>query len=155
MTAAFTNICVPVWRDRNDKETEQFLTPQDQTPWSMGPITNYIAAASAISRCSLVGAHISWWAPGYHGWSEGPYNTVRDKVTFFCRSADGSVARVNVPGPLETIFSGNSSSVDFANPLVTAVVEGILADLAVAEGQPIVEVYRGLRSRVRNYTGPL
>jgi hypothetical protein len=155
MTAQFLNIAVPVWQDKNAKQTEQYLTPQAQTPVSLGPVAQYASAAQAISRCGLVGVHVANWAPVDGEASEGPYKTVRDKVVFFCRSGAGVLARVNIPGPLETIFLPDHETVDFDNPLVIAVVNAIFAELAVATGAPIIEVYRGLRQRVRNYVGPL
>lgn len=140
---------VPFWRDASGGQVTQFITLKDQSPAVLGDFAAVLANLEAVSDMASLGCWVTrWWANDGEP-SSGPYSGCRDRAQFIFRSAEGMLARVNVPGPKASIFLTDSETVDLSNADVEAFLDSVYAACADTHGNALVSVHSAKRVRVR------
>lgn len=148
MTIQYNQV-LAIWQDEGGGESTNFLSVQDQTPWSGGPYGALFTAMRDLSRAGNLAVQWSQNLNVVDPAAGGPYSTVKDRLTFVLVTADGRTGQLNLPAPREDIFVAGNVLVDMSNPLVQALVAQVTATLGASDGTPWVEVRQGVRSRIR------
>ena len=139
---------IPRWIDVNGGiVTQTFHSQSDPSP-PLGSLADVLTSMQAMTHCGLVYAQLAPIAVYNETPSAGAYQTVSDRAQIIVRSTAGTTGRINVPGPLESIFLPGTERVDFANPLVAGLMAAVFANLSDAYGNPWVTAVSGKRMKV-------
>lgn len=139
------------WVDQSGQGCTTQWATQSQSDAVPGGLLTLGAAAQAMSCAKLVAIQYSTTHIIGGVGTSGSYPSVWDRAVLLDKySGSRYNGQLQIPAPLASIFLSDNVTVDMSSPLVTAFVAQVLANLGDKAGNPVSQVTRGNRSRVRS-----
>lgn len=138
------------WKSMDGYKSTAFMTTQDNPDPALGSLANVGSTIQACSSAGLVYVERQPVLMVNTPPVAGPYPSIKDRAQIELRAADNSTGRVVIPAPIAAIFKPGGVYVDFANPLIVAVVAAITANLCSPTGSPWVEATSGKRTHLKS-----
>lgn len=147
---AYRQLLIPRWLDINGQTcTQSFHTVANPAP-SLGSAAAVIAAMQTLTHSGLVYTQLAPVETVDDTPGSGAYPSVTDRAQIILRSDIGTVGRINVPAPVDSMFLAGSERVDFSNADVMALLSAVFAALGDPNGNPWTAAVSGKRMKIRN-----
>lgn len=129
------------------RSTSQYWVAQAESNPAAGAPLALALGVQAISNNAVTSVEVLIHAknntPGVAG--TGPYDRVQDKAKLDFDALDGSTVTIQLPGPIQGIFTASNFKVDATDAAIVALVNALIANGRSAEGKPIVAFGGGYR----------
>jgi hypothetical protein len=147
--AKYWNSVLLVWEDLSGQQVTFQWNTQDQSNSVPGPLAALGASAQALSSCKLRAMQYVTTSLAAGAAATGDYPSAWDRAVMLTK-LENTYGQLQIPGPKATVFKDDHQTIDYDNPQVAAFVAQALSVLGGKTGSPLLSVYAGGRSKVRN-----